>query len=202
MSERWPADDAHTDAAAARLSLGAVIVFPTETVYGVGARASDEKAVRRLYALKGRPAAQPLVLLVSSIAEVEALALCDDRARRLMRRFWPGALTIVLPRRDTTPIPAAAAGTTLAFRAPGHAVALRLLQALAEPVASSSANRAGAPPPLDADAAQAALGPDVDLVLDGGPVPIGRPSTIVDLSGAALRVLRPGSISEAELLRS
>lgn len=202
MSERWPADDAHTDAAAARLRRGAVIVFPTETVYGVGARASDEKAVRRLYAVKGRPAAQPLVLLVSSIAEVEALALCDDRAHRLMRRFWPGALTIVLPRRDAALTPAAAAGTTLAFRAPGHAVALRLLQALAEPVASSSANRAGAPPPLDADAAQAALGPDVDLVLDGGPVPIGRPSTIVDLSGAALRVLRPGSISEAELLRS
>ncbi|TMD13080.1 MAG: threonylcarbamoyl-AMP synthase [Chloroflexi bacterium] len=202
MSERWPADDAHTDAAAVRLRRGAVIVFPTETVYGVGARASDEKAVRRLYAVKGRPAAQPLVLLVSSIAEVEALALCDDRAHRLMSRFWPGALTIVLPRRDAALTPAAAAGTTLAFRAPGHAVALRLLQALAEPVASSSANRAGAPPPLDADAAQAALGPDVDLVLDGGPVPIGRPSTIVDLSGAALRVLRPGSISEAELLRS
>ena len=201
MSERWPADDAHVDAAAERLRRGAVIVFPTETVYGVGARAADPEAVRRLYAAKGRPAGQPMVLLVGSVAEVEALALCDERARRLMRRFWPGALTIVLPRRTGTVTPAAQGGT-LAFRAPGHAVTLRLLKALGEPLASSSANRAGEPPPLNANSADAALGRDVDLVLDGGPVETGRPSTIVDLSGPALRVIRAGSISEAELLRS
>jgi L-threonylcarbamoyladenylate synthase len=201
VSERWPADDAHVDAAAARLRQGAVVVFPTETVYGVGARAADADAVRRLYAVKGRPAAQPMVLLVGSIAEVEARAVCDDRARRLMLRFWPGPLTIVLPARLTAGSPAAGEAT-LAFRAPEHAVALRLLKALGEPLASSSANRAGEPPPLDAEAAEAALGEDVDLVLDGGPVEIGRPSTIVDLSRAAPRVLRQGSISEAELLRS
>ena len=201
MSERWPADDAHVDAAAARLRQGAVLVFPTETVYGVGARAADADAVRRLYAIKRRPAEQPMILLVASSPQVERLAVCDERARRLMRRFWPGALTIVLPRRAGAATPAAL-GETLAFRAPGHAVTLRLLQALDEPLASSSANRAGAPPPLDADAAAAALGDEVDLVLDGGPVSIGRPSTIVDLSGPALRVVRSGAISAAELRRS
>jgi L-threonylcarbamoyladenylate synthase len=201
VSRRWPADEAHVDQAAERLRRGAVVVFPTETVYGVGARGADPKAVARLYAVKGRPARQPMILLVSSVEEVEALADCDERARRLMRRFWPGALTIVLPRRAGAVTPAAS-GETLAFRAPGHPVTLRLLKALGEPLASSSANRAGAPPPLDAGAAEAALGAGVDLILDGGPVAIGRPSTIVDLSGAALRVLRQGSISEADLLRS
>jgi L-threonylcarbamoyladenylate synthase len=200
VSRLWPADEAHVDAAAARLRQGAVIVFPTETVYGVGARAADAEAVRRLYEVKRRPPAQPMILMVSSVAQVEALALCDERARRLMRRFWPGQLTIVLPRRGVeTP---AAQGATLAFRAPDHAVALRLVESLGEPMATSSANRAGEPPPLDAQAAAAALGQDVDLVLDAGPVEIGRPSTIVDLSAEAIRVLRQGAISEAELLRS
>lgn len=201
MSERWPAEEAHVLAAARRLREGAVIVFPTETVYGVGARAADPEAVRRLYAIKRRPAAQPMILLVASILQVERLAVCDARARRLMGRFWPGALTIILPRREDA-VTAGAGGATLAFRRPGHAVAQRLLTALDEPLASSSANRTGAPPPLDADAAEAALGGEVDLVLDGGPVTIGRPSTIVDLSGPELRVTRAGSIPEAELLRS
>ncbi|HYM49796.1 MAG TPA: L-threonylcarbamoyladenylate synthase [Candidatus Limnocylindrales bacterium] len=198
MSARWPADPPHVEAAAARLRAGGVIAFPTETVYGVGALAGDPGAVSRLYAIKRRPGSQPMILLVRDAAQVEALAVADERARRLMRRFWPGALTIVLPRRPGMRTPAAL-GETLAFRAPGHPVVLDLLQCLGEPLASSSANRAGDPPPLDAVAALAALGDDVDLVLDGGAVTIGRPSTIVDLSGPSMRILRQGSITEAEV---
>jgi L-threonylcarbamoyladenylate synthase len=201
MSSRWPADEAHVTAAAARLREGGVIVFPTETVYGVGARAADPAAVGRLYAIKHRPGSQPMILLVASVAQVEPLARCDDRARGLMRRFWPGALTIVLPRRDGVATPAVP-GPALAFRVPGHPVILRLLEALGEPLLSSSANRAGEAAPLNAAEAEEALGAEVDVVLDGGPVPIGRPSTIVDLTGPDLRVLREGSISEAELRAS
>ena len=195
MTERWPADPSHVSEAAQRLRQGAVIAFPTDTLYAVGARGSDPDAVRRLYEVKRRPAAQPMVWLVTGRGQVEGSAIVSAAADDLMHRFWPGPLTLVLPARQ------AGGGGTIALRAPDHAVALALLAALGEPIASSSANQAGQPPPVDADQVLAGLGDHLDLVLDAGPCHIGQPSTILDLSGAAPRILRHGAIPASELIR-
>lgn len=194
MTERWPADPSHLAQAAARLRQGAVIAFPTDTLYAVGARAHEPIAVRRLYQVKRRAAAQPMVWLVTGRGQVEAFALVSDAAAELMRRFWPGPLTLVLAAR------ARADGPTIAVRAPDHEVAMALLRALDEPIASSSANPAGQPPPIDADQVMRGLGDALDLVIDGGPCPVGRPSTILDLSGPVPRVLRQGAIPAEQLI--
>ena len=191
MTERWPADREAIDRAAARLRQGAVIAFPTDTLYAVAARAGDPRAVERLYAIKARPTSQPLVLLVRGEEDFGELARLSVEARELIRRFWPGPLTLVLPSRSQ-------AGT-IAARAPDHPVALGLLSALGEPLASSSANRAGEPPPSDADSVLRGLGEHLDIVLDGGPCRLGQPSTILDLSGVEPKILRAGAIAEADL---
>ena len=195
MTAQWPADPSHIAQAAERLRGGAVIAFPTDTLYGVGARAADPAAVARLYQVKRRPSGQPMVWLVTDRAQVEQFAVVSPAAAELMARFWPGPLTLVLPARDQKAMP------TIAARAPDHAVALALLSALGEPIASSSANPAGQPPPVDADQVIAGLGDELDLVLDGGPCRIGQPSTILDLSGVTLRILRQGAIPASELIR-
>lgn len=192
MTQRWPAGPESIGRAASLLRDGGVIAFPTDTLYAVAALDSDKKAVERLYAVKRRPAAQPLVLLVRGEEDFGKLVQLTDHARDLIHLFWPGPLTLVLPSR-------AEPGTTVAGRAPDHPVALALLDAIGEPLASSSANRAGAAPPVDADAVIAGLGDELDLVLDGGPCQLGLPSTILDLSGAKARILRAGVIAEAEL---
>jgi L-threonylcarbamoyladenylate synthase len=194
VTERWPADLSRIGEAAERLKRGAVVAFPTDTLYAVGARAGDAAAVRRLYAVKQRPAAQPMVWLVMGRGQVEGEAIVSAGADELMRRFWPGPLTLVLPARRGV------RGATIAVRAPDHEVALALLAALGEPIASSSANPAGQPPPVDADQVIAGLGDRLDLVLDGGPCRIGQPSTILDLSGAAPRILRQGAIPASALI--
>jgi L-threonylcarbamoyladenylate synthase len=198
MSERWSCDPEHISMAVERLRRGAVIGFPTDTVYGAGCRAADEAALARFYAIKRRPEGQPAILLVDRAESVEPWASPSAQARSLMARFWPGPLTVVLPRR-----PGIAGlgqdGPTLAFRAPNHPVTLELLRQLGEPLASSSANRAGLPPPTDAAAVMSGL-PELDFVLDAGPAQIGEPSTIVDLSGDTPRILRRGALSEQELL--
>jgi L-threonylcarbamoyladenylate synthase len=172
-----------------------VIAFPTDTLYGVGARAADPAAVARLYQVKRRPSEQPMVWLVTDRAQVERFAVISAAAIELMTRFWPGPLTLVLPARIPTD------GSTIAVRAPDHEVALALLTALGEPIASSSANPAGESAPVDADQVMAGLGEQLDLVLDGGPCRIGQPSTILDLTGATPRILRQGAIPSSELIR-
>lgn len=194
MIERWPADPTHVGQAAERLRDGGVIAFPTDTLYAVGARAGDPVAVRRLYEIKGRRLTQPMVWLVSDRQQVEPFAVVSDVATKLIARFWPGPLTLVLPARIPLDVP------TIAVRAPNHQVALALLRSLGEPVASSSANPAGASPPVDADQVIEGLGERLDLILDGGACQIGQPSTILDLSGEAPRILRPGAIPQAELM--
>jgi len=193
VTERWPADATHIAKAAKRLRQGAVIAFPTDTLYGVGARARDPLALERLYRAKSRSAGQPMVWLVTGRDQVEADAVVSDSAAELMARFWPGPLTLVLPARDRQQ------GATIAVRAPDHEVALSLLRALGEPIASSSANPAGQPPPVDADQVIAGMEGRIDLVLDGGPCRIGQPSTILDLSGATPRILRQGAIPPVKL---
>jgi L-threonylcarbamoyladenylate synthase len=136
-----------------------------------------------------------MVWLVLDRAQVERFAVVSAAAAELMARFWPGPLTLVLPARIT------ADGLTIAVRAPNHDVALGLLRALGEPIASSSANPAGQPPPVDADQVMAGLGHRLDVVLDGGPCRIGQPSTILDLAGATPRILRQGAIPDVELIR-
>jgi L-threonylcarbamoyladenylate synthase len=194
MTERWPADPSHIAQAAERLRTGAVIAFPTDTLYGVGARAADPAAVGRLYEVKRRPSAQPMVWLVTGRDQVERFALVSPAAAELMARFWPGPLTLVLPGST------AGNRRSIAVRAPDHDVALALLSALGEPIASSSANPAGQPPPTDADQVIAGLGEELDLVLDGGPCRIGEPSTILDLTGATPRILRQGAIPASALI--
>ena len=198
---RWPAEPPYITQAISRLLQGAVIAFPTDTLYAIGARARDPSAVRRLYAIKRRPADQPVVLLVADAAQVPEWAIISPQAEAIMTRYWPGPLTLVLKRRPGAPI-VGAGGATLAFRAPAHPVALELLRGLSEPIASSSANHAGAPPPADAAAVQLALDQEVDLILDAGATSHGQPSTILDLSKAKPRILRQGVIPEADLLPS
>jgi L-threonylcarbamoyladenylate synthase len=193
VTERWPADATHIAQAAGRLRQGAVIGFPTDTLYGVGARARDPLAIERLYRAKSRPAGQPMVWLVTGKDQVETDAVVSDAAAELMARFWPGPLTLVLPARDRQH------GATIAVRAPDHEVALSLLRSLGEPIASSSANPAGQPPPVDADQVIAGMEGRIELVLDGGPCRIGHPSTILDLSGATPRILRRGAIPPVKL---
>lgn len=195
MTARWPADPSHIAQAAEQLRAGAVIAFPTDTLYAVAARAADPVAVARLYDVKERPSGQPMVWLVLDRAQVERFAVVSAPAAELMARFWPGPLTLVLPARITTD------GPTIAVRAPNHDVALGLLRALREPIASSSANPAGQPPPVDADQVMASLGDRLDVLLDGGPCRIGQPSTILDLAGATPRILRQGAIPDGELIR-
>jgi L-threonylcarbamoyladenylate synthase len=197
---RWPAEPPYINQAISRLLQGAVIAFPTDTLYAIGARARDPSAVRRLYAIKRRPADQPVVLLVADATQVPEWAIVTPQAEALMSRYWPGALTLVLMRRPGAPI-VGAGGSTLAFRTPDHPVALELLRGLTEPIASSSANYAGAPPPADAASVEAALAQELDLILDGGPS-LGQPSTILDLSGTQPRILRQGLIPADELLRA
>jgi L-threonylcarbamoyladenylate synthase len=198
---RWPAEAPYITQAISRLLQGAVIAFPTDTLYAIGARARDPSAVRRLYAIKRRPPTQPVILLVADASQVPEWAVVTPRAEQLMLRYWPGPLTLVLMRRPGAPL-VGAAGATLAFRAPDHPVALELLRGLTEPIASSSANHAGAPPPADAASVVTALDQELDLILDGGPTSLGQPSTILDLSADEPRILRQGVIPESELLRS
>jgi L-threonylcarbamoyladenylate synthase len=195
VTDRWPADPSHIAKAAERLRAGAVIAFPTDTLYAVAARAADPVAVARLYQVKERPSGQPMVWLVLDRAQVERFAVVSAPAAELMARYWPGPLTLVLPARIRSD------GPTVAVRAPDHDVALALLRALGEPIASSSANPAGQPPPVDADQVIAGLGDRLDLVLDGGPCRIGQPSTILDLAGSTPRILRQGAIPDYELIR-
>ena len=192
MTARWPADPPHIARAAERLRAGHLVAFPTDTLYGVGARATDPAAVARLYQVKRRPPGQPMVWLVSDRAQAERYGVVSSAAAELIARFWPGPLTLVLPSLADNK-------STIAVRAPADAVALALLTALGEPIASSSANAAGRTPPIDADQVIAGLGDELDVVLDGGPCPIRQPSTILDLSGVEPRILRKGAIQWEEL---
>lgn len=181
-------------AAAAILRAGGVGVFPTDTVYGVGAHAFIEAAVRRIYAVKGRPADKPLQLLLARVQDIESVAELTPEARLLAARFLPGGLTLVLRRQPVVPDIVTAGGDTVAVRVPDLLLLQRLIDAVGAPLAATSANRSGEPAPVDADEARAALGDLVDFVLDGGCCPAAQESTIVDLSGDEPRLLRPGAV--------
>lgn len=188
-------------AAAHVVSTGGLIVLPTDTVYGIGADPRSPHGVERLLHAKGRGRDKPSPVLVASIQQAESLTLeIPETARRLMERFWPGALTIVLPAREELGWDLGETGGTVAVRMPDDPFTLRLLTALG-PLAVSSANLTGEPPAVTCQMAEAGLGERVDLYLDGGSRQGGIPSSIVRPSDDGLDVLREGALS-ASLLRS
>jgi L-threonylcarbamoyladenylate synthase len=182
------------------LRAGRLVAFPTDTVYGLGADPFSDSAITALYAAKGRHEEKPLALLLSDAGDVSRLALDVSAAtQRLMERFWPGPLTLVLPASPSLPELLRAGRPTVGVRMPDHSVALALLKAFGGPLAVTSANRSGEPDCLTADEVEAALGDAVAVLLDGGRSPGGAPSTVADLSGPALRILREGPVSRHQL---
>lgn len=189
-------------AAAARiLRSGGLVAFPTETVYGLGADATDDRAVARVFEAKNRPEFNPLIVHVPDIAAARLLVEWTGEAQALAERFWPGPLSLVLPRLPDCPVSglAAAGLPTLAVRAPRGAAARALLERTGRPVAAPSANPAGAVSPTRAEHVLDALGEAVDLVLDDGPCPVGIESTVVDLCGEEPVLLRPGGLPAEEI---
>ncbi len=211
--------------AARLIRAGRLVVFPTETVYGLGANALDAEAVARIYAVKGRPATSPLIVHVASIEMAKSLVRWPELAERLARRFWPGPLTLVLEKLvleklvlekkmeqqlnrelpeqpgNEWVIPAivTAGLSTVGVRMPSHPIALALIRAAGVPLAAPSANRFTQLSPATADHVRESLGNDVDFILDGGPCKVGIESTVLSLSGPQPTLLRPGGISRAEL---
>jgi L-threonylcarbamoyladenylate synthase len=183
--------------AARLLRDGELVSFPTETVYGLGGDATNEAAVARIFAAKGRPHFNPLIVHVPGLVETAALAIVDERARLAIERFWPGPLTLVLHRRQGSGVSllASAGLDTLALRAPAHPVAQELLRATGRPIAAPSANRSGRVSPTTAQHVATDFDDDIGLILDGGPSPVGIESTVLDLTGAKPVLLRPGGVT-------
>ena len=196
-----PATPAEIARAAERLRAGDLVAFPTETVYGLGADATNERAVADIFAAKGRPRFNPLIVHVPGLAEAEELAVFNPLAQRAAARFWPGPLSLVLPRcRNCGLALLANAGLdTVAVRAPSHHVAQVLLRETGRPIAAPSANRSGRVSPTEAAHVAEELGDCVALILDDGPTAVGLESTVVDLSGPCPALLRPGAVTIEEL---
>lgn len=187
--------DAQSVAKAARLLRdGQLVAFPTETVYGLGGDATNERAVAAIFEAKGRPEFNPLISHVLGSDEAKRFVRWNDTADRLAARFWPGPLTLVLPRSEGSRISllATAGLDTVAIRAPSHPVAQALIRAAGLPIAAPSANRSGAISPTRAEHVAESLGERVPLILDGGPCLVGVESTVLDLTGATPTLLRPG----------
>jgi L-threonylcarbamoyladenylate synthase len=182
--------------AAALLRAGALVAFPTETVYGLGADARDGAAVAAVFAAKGRPEFNPLICHFADADAAFEEVIADPRARDLAARFWPGPLTLVLPRRPSCRVDllAGAGLDTLAVRVPAHPIALDLLRQVGRPVAGPSANRSGEVSPTTPAHVMAGLGGRIAAVLDGGPCEVGVESTVLDLSAGGAALLRPGGV--------
>jgi L-threonylcarbamoyladenylate synthase len=189
------------ESAVAALRAGNLVILPTETVYGLAARAKDAAAVAKLYEAKGRPRFNPLIAHVPDAQVASRIAYLDDRARRLMEAFWPGPLTLVAPVRDAEAVcDLARAGlNTWAVRAPGHRLAQAVLRAFGEPMVAPSANRSGGPSPTTWGDAVADTGAWAAEALDGGPCEIGVESTVVALLPGAARLLRPGAVTRSQI---
>jgi L-threonylcarbamoyladenylate synthase len=182
--------------AARLLRGGALVAFPTETVYGLGGDATSERAVAAIFAAKGRPRFNPLISHLAASEQAAEFAELDERAREVAARFWPGPLTVVLPRRRDCAIAllAGAGLDTVALRVPAHALAHALLKAVGRPIAAPSANRSGRVSPTTASHVREELGDRIAAIIDGGPCAIGLESTVLDLSAGRPTLLRPGGI--------
>lgn len=194
-----PTDEA-IDVASHTLSSGGLVAFPTETVYGLGANALNAQAVRAIFAAKGRPADNPLIVHVPTIQDVEPLCHPNEAARMLMERFCPGPLTIIMPRRPCVPDVVTAGLDTVAVRIPSHPVAQRLLRACRLPIAAPSANTSGKPSPTTAQHVYHDMKGKLPIILDGGACHVGLESTVISVVGDIPTVLRPGGVTPEMLL--
>jgi len=193
-------DPAAIEAGARTLRDGGLVAFPTETVYGLGANAFDARAVARVFEVKARPSFDPLIVHLSEGSDLGRVVAGDDpRVERLGARFWPGPLTLVLPRRPDLPEIVTAGLDTVGVRVPAHPAARALIRAAGTPVAAPSANPFGYVSPTTAEHVVELLGQAVDLILDGGPCGVGLESTIVSLAAPEPTLLRPGGVSREEL---
>lgn len=190
--------------AAEALIEGKLVAFPTETVYGLGGDATQDKAVAQVFAAKGRPAFNPLIVHVSSLEEAVALGEFNAEASELAKLFWPGPLTLVVPRRQSCPVSllASAGLPSLAIRVPKHPLAQALLKAVRRPVVAPSANPSGRISPTTAEHVRTGLGDRVSVILDGGPSAIGLESTIVGFLDGRPSLLRPGGLAREEIERA
>jgi len=200
MTLLLPANDASIQAALKILQRGGLVAFPTDTVYGVGALAFDGKAVESIYSAKERPIEKAIPVLIGDQEDMEKVGInIPTVAHQLAARFFPGPLTVVIPKQPTLP-ESVSAIETVGVRVPDHEVARALLRA-AGPMAVTSANISGQPSPSTAQEVLAQLGGRIDLIIDGGTTPGGVPSTLVDCTGKELKILREGPISLEEIRR-
>ena len=195
-----PEVQARIELGIALLRQGGVIAFPTDTVYGLGATIDRPEAITRIYAVKQRPVTMALPLLLADIAQLELVAeRVPEAARRLAEEFWPGALTLVLPKSDGVPDTVTAGAGTVAVRVPAHPIPLAIITGCGMPITGTSANLSGYPSPQTADEVQTQLGAKIDLIIDAGRTPGGRESTIIDLTGKVPVVRREGAIPTTRL---
>ena len=204
-TQTLPADEAGVAAAARLLREGALVAFPTETVYGLGGRADRVESLRAIFSAKGRPTTDPLILHLESpdldryATEGWIATPLPETATRLVKKFWPGPLTLILKKGPKSSPEMTAGRDTVAVRCPAHPVARKLLEAVGMPLAAPSANRFGRISPTDADAVREELGGSIPFILDGGPCSVGLESTVVNLASADPEILRPGAITATQL---
>ena len=194
-----PAEPQALAQAAKLLREGRVVAFPTETVYGLGANALDENAVRAIFAAKERPADNPLIVHVADRSQLKGLCQVTEAAEKLMDAFWPGPLTLLLKKTEKIPAVTTAGLASVAVRCPRHPVALELLRQCGLPIAAPSANRSGRPSPTTALHVYEDMRGRIPLILDGGPCQVGVESTVADLTGDRPCVLRPGAVTAEEI---
>lgn len=202
MTAVWEVDPDNPDPAiiaraADLLRAGKLVAMPTETVYGLAANALDEDAVRSIFTAKGRPSTNPLIVHIEDKADVKRVASeFPDKAQRLADAFWPGPLSIVLPKHPSVPDIVTAGGPTVAVRCPADNVARALIQAAGVPLAAPSANRSNELSPTKAEHVLKSLNGRIDAILDAGQCPVGIESTVLDMTGSVPRILRPGTITK------
>lgn len=194
------ADEAGVRHGAEVIRAGGLVAFPTETVYGLGADALSSSAVARIFEAKDRPRGNPLIVHLSSAASLESVAArVPPQARDAAARFWPGPLTLVLPRAERVPLITTGGLDTVAARVPSHPVALALIEASDRPIAAPSANRSGRPSPTRAEHVREDLDGRIELILDGGPTSVGVESTVLDMTSEPPMLLRPGGVTLEQL---
>ena len=184
------------------LKQGGLVAYPTDTVYGLGAWSNLSRAIERIYEIKERPRNMPLPLLLADISQISEFAQqVPPSAWLLINKYLPGALTLVLTKSSTVPDTVTGSGSTVALRVPAHPVPVAIIKGLGAPIVGTSANLSGRPSPLTAEEVYAQLGDSVDLIIDGGKCPGGKESTVVDVTGEKVVVLREGAISRQEIKR-
>lgn len=189
-------------AAAHTLRHGGIVAIPTETVYGLAALALDERAVSRVFEAKGRPRDHPLIVHLAPSADPSLWGVLDDNALSLAAEFWPGPLTVLVPRTPLVPDWITGGRETVALRVPSHPLTIGLLEELGEALVAPSANKFGHVSPTSAQHVAHDLGDSIDMILDGGPCEVGVESTIVECSPAGLQILRPGAVTQADVERA